>query len=692
MKNTGGLSIVQRHTQAFAPVPPNWRDHVKVITGARRKILPEKIEESGRGDLFDEMCGQRPRVSLDDDHKKLIAWLRSNEAFAWWDPDHNMLVTHTIWLKRAHAALSLKGIFETTSPGSNINEQNCFAFPLRKGAWAIRRYSAGVSEHPTWEQDGAGWTRCYYNLIPEISTAARAAGGLEDPSGGYVFQEAEVAIGAVKELGVNAEIGVPLRGRETKVKEQKDGRLLIEIERRDEDRGDYAPGWLSKKGKWVKLFQVQSTPIQEIDSNNCDDFLRHLITPDGEDCGWFIKSEKEWAHEPMAHVKAALASQSIAHKEVQIILGSNVMRPWRLVNKPFEAEYPGNREWNRHAAKFRFTPTRELDNLKFPTWLKILTHCGEGLNSAIKNNAWAKANGILTGSDYLKCWIASCFQEPAEPVPYLFFWSAEQATGKSIFHEALSRLITRGYQRADLALTSTSGFNGELEGAIFCIVEEVDLKRQKIAYNRIKDWVTAPQLNVRHLYRNPYHVTNTTHWIQCSNDFRACPIFPGDTRVTMVNVPQLDPLEMIPKKELMQLLEKEAPDFLAEVLHLELPKPGDRLNIPIIETESKRVTAMLEQNALETFLQEQIKPADGYLIKYGDFYDKYVEWLLSFDPEEVSKWTKVRVGREISPRFPKGRSTKNAQFFLGNLAFINTDTEKPRKRVELRGVYLVEVD
>ena len=48
--------------------------------------------------------------------------------------------------------------------------------------------------------------------------------------------------------------------------------------------------------------------------------------------------------------------------------------------------------------------------------------------------------------------------------------------------------MTRGYKRADVALQSSSAFNGELEGAILCVIEEIDMGRDQQAYNRMKDW------------------------------------------------------------------------------------------------------------------------------------------------------------------------------------------------------------
>ena len=63
-------------------------------------------------------------------------------------------------------------------------------------------------------------------------------------------------------------------------------------------------------------------------------------------------------------------------------------------------------------------------------------------------------------------------------------------------------------------------------------------------------------------------VPNKTKWVHCANSHLACPIFPGDTRITMIYVPGLDPIELIPKRELLPMLIKEAPDFLADILRL----------------------------------------------------------------------------------------------------------------------------
>ena len=229
--------------------------------------------------------------------------------------------------------------------------------------------------------------------------------------------------------------------------------------------------------------------------------------------------------------------------------------------------------------------------------------------------------------------------------------------------------------RADHAIENQSGFNGELENAIICVIEEVNLSKSRTAYNRIKDWVTSRHLNIRKLYHGPYHVPNSTHWVQCANDSSYCPIFSGDTRITMCYVDTL--LDLIPKKELIVRLEKEAPDFIASLLHLELPRSIDRLNLPVINTGDKETIQEQNESALETFMREKIFVVPGELITVKDFYDSFISWL---DPDEAHNWSKIRVGKEMLTKYPKGRRPEDGHWSFGNISF---------KLIESEGKYVL---
>lgn len=687
MEGTDGLVLLKSGNILY-DIPPNWRDHINVVDGKRRKNLPKNIETHDLTD-FDELCGQYPRVQLDEDHKRMIKYLEEHNLLWWWDQDRYMLVTHTLNIKDAFTALGLKGFFDTNSKGTNRNEQNCFLFPIRKGAWSVRRFSQGCAEHESWCQDNSGWTMCYLNREPDLKTACKAMGGLEDTKGGFVFKEAEVAASAARLLGVNIDVAPLFSPRRTVLRQHKDGRLIIEIDYNNGENTEAMPGWLIQKDKLVKIAGGKISGSTSEDVNSYDDFVRHLVTVQGEDYGWVIKRDGYWGIEPIANIKLGFGSMGVSPKEIVTILGNNVLRPWRLVNKPFQPEYPGDREWNRDGAQLKYYPDMSKDELSHPHWSKILNHCGHGLNSAVKKNAWCRANGIITGADYLKCWVASLFQYPLEPLPFLFLYSTEQNTGKSFFYEAISTLMTKGYVQANAALEKNSNFNKELEGMLLCVIEEIDLQSNKTAYNKIKNWVTGLDILIHEKFQTPYHVPNTTHWIQCANDHRYCPIFPGDTRITMIKVDCLDPLDMIPKPKMLSLLERESVDFITAMMRLEIPESNDRLRVPVIDSEEKEIVQQYNTSVLDTFLSERCKEAPGHSIMLSELYEVFLEWV---DKSEINNWTKIRFGREIPPSFIKGRSRTNNQVYIGNIAYIDTEIGDVKQRYVLADKNLVLED
>lgn len=671
MAGTPGLEVLKRG-EVLVDIPPLWKDHIRVVTGHRRKNLPKFLSEadSGSSDAerwFTELTSQYPRMPLDDEHKRLVTWLADHQTQSWWDPDHHMLVTHSHHLKQAHEDLKLRGLYETIAEGTEAgHDHNCYAFPMRNGGWSVRRYSMGVAEKPSWDQDARGWTRCFYNMDPDLNSAARSKGGTEDPAGGYVFNEAELAAEAARLLGATVpEIPIGLRAQRAKLKPHKDGRLVIEIEGdKNGVAANQMQGWLHDKGKWKRLFPIQVGQPVEPEGQNQDDSIRHLVAQSGQDAGWVIKRGDSWDEEPLVHITKILEGMGMGQKEIKSTVGGAAFRAWRLVNRPFQPEYPGDRIWNRNSAQFRVVPSQN-DVLHYPTWMKILVHVGSGLDEAIQNNSWAKANGILSGADYLKIWIASLFKEPTEPLPYLFFYG-NQNTGKSIVHEALALLMTKGYKLAHLALTSQGNFNEELGNAILCVVEELNLRKDKNAANRIKEWVTARTIAIHGKGYAPYQDVNTTHWMQFGNDANYCPIFPGDTRITMIYVPDLAPEDRIPKKQMLQMLEREAPDFLSEVLKTDIPPSNDRLNVPVVVTAEKADAERMNQTPIETFLSEICHHVSGKVIKYGDLYDKFQEWA---DPGDAAYYTKQKFGRELPPQYPKGRLPTDGAFYVGNLSF-----------------------
>lgn len=685
MKGTRGLQLISKGIE-LDDIPVNWRDHINVVTGRRRRTLPQFIpDDDTEASSFEELTGQRPRIPLDVEHRRLIKWLteRADASYVWWwDTDHHMLVTHTKLLEQAHEELQLRGVFKTSSTGSS--QQNCFCFPLRRGAWTVRRYSPGVAEHPSWTQDGAGFTRTYLNRDPDLASLARAYGANELKNGAFSFQESAIAAEVALHLGAEIKLPPHMIARKTRMRTHKDGRLLVEVERdaKDNMAANQYPGWEPEKTVWTKIFDVRTS--QTADSSEVgdyDDFIRHVVSNTDEDAGWTIKSESRWIQEPLTHIRSVLCTMGHKSGEVNSVVGSSVMKSWTLTNLPFQPEYPGNRQWNRHAVQMRYTPTLDRDNLAHPTWTHILEHLGKGLTESISKNAWCKANGIFSGADYLRLWCASLFQYPNEPLPYLFFYGHENS-GKSIFHEAISLLVTHGVERADNALTNQSGFNGELETAILCVIEEVNLSKSNVALNRIKDWLLTRNLPIHKKGLTPFITRNTTHWVQCANTHTFCPVTIGDTRITMIHVPDLKLAEMIPKRTMLPQLEKEGPDFLASLLSLEIPSSPDRLMVPIIETEIKRITARSNRTLLEAFLDSETYNAPGYSIAFKEFYEKFYEWV---DLAYRLEWSKNRVSREMPPEYRIGRHAQSNSQHIANISWEEPTEERPEYRLVMRG-------
>jgi len=705
MKGTDGLTLLKQGTE-LTEIPHHWKDHLDVINGKSRKIVPFFIKESANAEelerIFEELSGTSKRVPLDAEHNRLLTYLRENtKGGSWWDNDHWMLVTHTYHLRQAHQALKLRGFFDTIATGKEAGaDWNCFAYPMRNGGWSVRRYTPGCAEHPSWAQDGKSWTKCYYNLIPDLNVACRAFGGIERPAGGYVFKHFETALQVLSMLGLRLEKTPDwLNNRGTLIKKHKDGRLVVEVNREERDAGNEVEQWVNEGKHWKRIFDFDVTPTVADEAPNFDQFVRHVITENDENAGWMVKTQDGWQLEPKDHIKDVLTGVlKLKDKDVKTVMGSAVMASWKLVNKPLEPEYPSDRQWNRNAAQLKYTPSPNIDSLNYPTWTKILNHLGRNLDDAVQNWQWAKQHGLKNGADYLKLWIASLFQKPLEPLPYLFFYSQEQNTGKSTFHESIAHLLTRGVVRADNSLFEQSQFNGELLNAILCVVEETDLNTKrtgsKITYNKIKDWVTARQLPIHVKLKTPFTIPNSTHWVQCSNDRNSCPVFQGDSRIVVIRVNVIPTEELIPRIQLEDLIQKEAPDFLAEVLRIDIPPSNDRLAVPVLQTEDKRRIQESNMNPFELFLKECCHYVPGSTIPWQTLYQKFFEQL---DSQYTEQWTKIFTGKHIPPQFPKARyGNDHSQWHIGNISFHPPKPGDPIKpRLVIRNDFLVperEVD
>lgn len=657
-------------------LPSNWKDHVEVVRGKRHKVRVEGIKDADM-DPFDKLASARRVIDLDDTHKAVIDELARSGYSTVWVSDHHLVQTHTCALQKlmddedTFKELELKGFYSTTSEGTDRASPNCFMFPLPKGAFKVYRFSPGVSESNTWQQDGEGWTTCFYNHDPDLMTAARALGGAELADGkGFQFDNAEDAVEVAKALGETIKIDEKLKYREAVVRPNKDGRLLVRVNReKDEQRP--SGSWAKVAGGkfWEKVFELKTDPNEDsLGADEFDDRLRTLVTSRGESNGWYVKAYNgQWNRRPQGECKNWLQNQGLGKQEAEMILGGCVNKPWEMVVLPFQEVEPGGRRWNINAPQFKFEAAKlREDQIPYhPHWDRIIEHCFCDLDGDIKKLHWAKEANIRNGYQFGLTWIACCFRDPFEPLPFLFFFG-NQECGKSILHEGLSKLITKGVVNAKRALTNRSDFNGELEGGVIAVIEEEDISGSPHAYSRMKDWITTKEIWIRRMRTDSYPQPNTLHFLMMANDQSYCPVFPGDSRIMVIEVRDLLKDEEIPKKELLQLLEDEAPHFMHTLMNVTLPKAKNRMSLKVIDTDKRRTSMETSRTALESFINSSCHYAPGEKILFSEFYDRFIE---SLDTEDRFDWSKQKVSRGLPSDTPSGASGGKGQRYIGNLSF-----------------------
>lgn len=543
-----------------------------------------------------------------------------------WNNDYHCLHTKTKALQNVYESqvIPIKGVFRTVSEGNNPSEPNCYMFPLEGGAWRVYRF-ANAAECDTWTKDGQGRTTCYFNKRATLKTAALFYGGVEDAETNEYVVTYDAAMETARCLGEELTLPSEAKDREIRLGKSKDGRLVVKIKK--ETKESSISGWVNKGKSFYKVLKA-SIEEREDSYNEYDDVFRKLVSTSGGDAGWVLKNQDVWVECAKDDIKNRLEALGVAKADINPLLGNALYKPWKLVNLPFQDEYPGGRQWNLNAAQLAFEPIDSEQG--HPTWDLVLKHCGKDLNDAVAGLDWCREENIFSGADYLKSWLACLFRCPFEPLPYLFFFG-DQDVGKSIFHEATSLLMTKGYVLADKALTNANDFNGELDGAILCVVEEKDISAAKGAYAKIKDWVTAPFLAIRKMRTDVYLQPNTTHWVQCANHRKECPIFTGDTRIVAMFVRKPD--NIVPKTELRERLKAEAPQFLYTLMNMELPKHRDRLRLPIVVTQNKIDAAQANRDELQEFVDDALEKAEGERVSLPDFNERFKQSL-----DDASSW------------------------------------------------------
>jgi hypothetical protein len=396
---------------------------------------------------------------------------------------------------------------------------------------------------------------------PDFRAICESHGGVQTKSG-YEFGSVTAAL---KVASGRIEAPAAIADRVCTV-ERKFNQLVFQV------RGDDDCAWSRtvRVGYLTLIVPIEPEPIEcvRVVGIKCDGIARQEgIYVQERDGNWCLKNET-------SAIRVLMFMLGIRKSEAEVIMGWLHRHPWWRICIPFLREYPSDREWNRGAAQLAF----EAVEGEHPHWDAIFNHVGHALTPYIP----AGLTGIRDGGDYLRAWLACILRDPACRLPYLFLYGEENC-GKSMFWEAFALLVTCGVVKADRALTSE--FNGELDGAILCAVEERDISGASGVLERMKDAITGQVLAIRRLFSDQYQVPNYTHWVQTSNSRGACLIPPGDTRFVAIPVGKLT--QDIPKPELIDRLKAEGPAIVHTLLTMQLPESQGRLALPAIDTPDK---------------------------------------------------------------------------------------------------------
>jgi len=617
----GGLKLIKAAECSLGEIdlPVNWRDNVDVVKRKRSKVAVQGVEN---GSSFDKLADAQQCVTLDDKHREVITELGRMNYACEWVADHNCIRTHTKALADLCERMTIKGIFRTSSEGRDPQTANVFGFPLPNGGWRFFRFSPGVSEAPTWSQDGEGWTRCMFNVLPDLKTAARAEGGkLDGDRNGYVFDRAANAVAAIKHMGQTIELPTEMEGQDAFVKVAKSGHIAIDIAAKDGLQADMAK-WIFAKKRW--LYTTGVSPVETPDASRS---IRYITTPANKEEGWEIKTaDGTWISATKDNVKTHLVGGCRVKKSlIDIPLNHEITYPHMRVNIPFATGLTGRQINSESAPRYTFERSG-AESPNHPHWDSILQHCFAELDPVVKGNQWAQENNIVTGADYGLAWIACLMKSPHQKLPYLFLWSEEQNTGKSSLYEAIALLLTGGVVDAGKALKTTGDHNGELDGGILCYIEELDLAKSGSAYNKMKAWITSPTISIRKMRTDAFEQVNLLHFIHTANDRTYCPILPGDSRIVMLHVNPLN--SEIPKETFREILKREAPDFIQTINDFQLPSVAGRLWLPVLETGSKRESMADNEDPLIRELSDVIEADyiidDESQVESSEVYERLV--------------------------------------------------------------------
>jgi hypothetical protein len=497
---------------------------------------------------------------------------------------------HTCGLQEAFAKFGYRGYFATVSDGTDPGKPNGYMFPLPGGGFLVKRFGE-AKEDASWYQGVNGQ---YALLNVEVPFEKAVQQFAENSTGkGYAFDRQRLGI-MLKAIGVTLDVPDVFADRRFFLKAIKQD-VRITVAKQDSDGA--VEGWTSTGDKWERSFPIpaKSEAFAHAEAVRASDIVRAVST-DTESAKWCVKNGKEWIGTKASEVKNVLTAYC---NWPEFTMGRMRENPYRIVFEPFRGEYLPGRRWNHDAPQYACLPANVPGDT--PTWDAVFEHIGSGFNDDVIADEHCRACGILTGAQYLKCWVKLLLEMPQQRTPYLFLTSKQNNTGKTSMGASIQYLINPGVAEInEEALVDK--FTGELEGKVLCLIEELDLcnKRNK-AYSTLKRILTSKTLTIRKMRMDAYNVPNFTHFIHTANDARFVPCETEDMRIVMINVSPIT--TFIESLKFEEGIKREAPSMLRKLLDMPLPKPHGRFFLPVVQTS-------LKESVLNEFYEGEVSEAE----------------------------------------------------------------------------------
>ncbi|MCD0462255.1 primase-helicase family protein [Roseiconus lacunae] len=592
--DTTGLTLVVPATEPFKLSSIQWDDQLEVIQGTRTSVRVPGIA-TDEADEFDMLTSSRSRVKLDDTHRAIQHALIARGVVCNYVPDHNLFQLHTAGLKmliddeNACEELGLQGVFDTLSPGTNLAEPNAFAFPEPDGSLIVYRFGRQVNETVNWMTTVDGWVKTTFNGPIDVESTLELSGGVLLPDGkSFQFHSLSAALAAAGKC-IGFQSGVcpeRLAERPCDVSFNDHGDLILTVDRESID--PITVQGFARKGakKWTSVLRRKGQSATSTgDRYEIDAIVRRVQNRGAKPLGYYLRSHGQWRQIDKTELRDSLAVAGIPKNEMTNVCGKLVHDSWTEVCLHGHPEYPGDRQWNRNP----WAPVKPMRG-ELPYWQKLFDHIGKALDSGTKRDPWCQQHGI-DGSLWLYHWFGCIYRDPYCRVPAICCYSRGKGRGKTLVLQGCKVMCPEHW--GDIYRPLTDRFNQELEGKVFGLSDEKDLRKGDAM--ELQRYVTDCSLVIRDMNKIAYATENSLHIVAAANDPRYFAIESGDRRRVLTdNIMPFDGPE-IDESTFVRHLADELPCLFDSFERNPTPEHPKQLRMPTIATDDK-ITLMNRGN------------------------------------------------------------------------------------------------